>query len=82
MQLENLFSYVLFWILIFQMYGFEGEVRAKYEAQMSDLFTETFCQLPLCHLINKKIFVRFLLSQNTIFYWFLYKKKDIRWFVG
>ncbi|PAV56605.1 hypothetical protein WR25_04152 [Diploscapter pachys] len=40
-----------------KMYGFEGEVRAKYEAQMSDLFTETFCQLPLCHLINKKIFV-------------------------
>ncbi|CAO4382478.1 unnamed protein product [Caenorhabditis nigoni] len=40
-----------------KMYGFEGEVKAKYTQQMSDMFTETFCWLPLCHLINQKIFV-------------------------
>ncbi|CAB3398804.1 unnamed protein product [Caenorhabditis bovis] len=40
-----------------KMYGFEGEVRSKYSQQMSDFFTEIFCHLPLCHLINHKIFV-------------------------
>uniref|UniRef100_A0A8R1HM65 protein-serine/threonine phosphatase n=1 Tax=Caenorhabditis japonica TaxID=281687 RepID=A0A8R1HM65_CAEJA len=40
-----------------KMYGFEGEVKAKYSQQMSEFFTEIFCFLPLCHLINKKIFV-------------------------
>lgn len=41
-----------------QMYGFEGEVRSKYSPQMSDLFTEVYNWLPLCHLINKKILVK------------------------
>uniref|UniRef100_A0A9J2PMQ3 protein-serine/threonine phosphatase n=1 Tax=Ascaris lumbricoides TaxID=6252 RepID=A0A9J2PMQ3_ASCLU len=40
-----------------KMYGFEGEVRSKYTSQMADFFTEIFNYLPLCHLINKKIFV-------------------------
>ncbi|CAD6198368.1 unnamed protein product [Caenorhabditis auriculariae] len=40
-----------------KMYGFEGEVKKKYSQQMSDFFTEIFCHLPLCHLINSKIFV-------------------------
>lgn len=44
-----------------QMYGFEGEVKAKYTAQMAELFTEVYNYLPLCHLINKKILVSNLL---------------------
>jgi len=40
-----------------QMYGFEGEVKSKYSQQMFDLFTEIFNQLPLCHLIKKKVIV-------------------------
>uniref|UniRef100_A0AC34FL20 Protein-serine/threonine phosphatase n=1 Tax=Panagrolaimus sp. ES5 TaxID=591445 RepID=A0AC34FL20_9BILA len=38
-----------------KMYGFEGEVKAKYNAKMSEVFTELFNQLPLVHVINKKI---------------------------
>ncbi|GMT10951.1 hypothetical protein PFISCL1PPCAC_2248, partial [Pristionchus fissidentatus] len=40
-----------------KMYGFEGEVKNKYSAQMCELFTELFNYLPLCHLINQKVFV-------------------------
>jgi serine/threonine-protein phosphatase 5 len=40
-----------------KMYGFEGEVKSKYNAKMAEFFTEIFNHLPLCHLINKKIFV-------------------------
>jgi hypothetical protein len=40
-----------------QMYGFEGEVKAKYSAQLAEVFTEVFNWLPLAHVINKKIFV-------------------------
>ncbi|XP_064622307.1 serine/threonine-protein phosphatase 5-like [Lineus longissimus] len=40
-----------------QMYGFEGEVKAKYTAKMAELFTEVFNWLPLCHCINNKIIV-------------------------
>ncbi|VDD94811.1 unnamed protein product [Enterobius vermicularis] len=40
-----------------KMYGFEGEVKSKYTSQMADFFTEIFNHLPLCHLINEKIFV-------------------------
>lgn len=40
-----------------QMYGFEGEVKAKYTSDMADLFTEVYNWLPLCHLINKKVLV-------------------------
>jgi serine/threonine-protein phosphatase 5 len=39
-----------------KMYGFEGEVKAKYNAKMSEVFTGLFEQLPLVHVINKKIF--------------------------
>lgn len=42
------------------MYGFEGEVKTKYNNKMADLFTEIFNYLPLCHVINKKIFVCFI----------------------
>ncbi|XP_064489746.1 serine/threonine-protein phosphatase 5-like [Ornithodoros turicata] len=40
-----------------QMYGFEGEVKAKYTPKMAELFTEVFNWLPLAHLINKKVLV-------------------------
>ncbi|XP_035689914.1 LOW QUALITY PROTEIN: serine/threonine-protein phosphatase 5-like [Branchiostoma floridae] len=38
-----------------QMYGFEGEVKTKYSAQMAELFTEVYNLLPLTHCINSKI---------------------------
>ena len=38
-----------------KMYGFEGEVKAKYSANMCDLFTEVYNWLPLCHLLNQKV---------------------------
>nr|AZT88974.1 serine/threonine-protein phosphatase 5 [Periplaneta americana] len=40
-----------------QMYGFEGEVKAKYTAQMSELFTEVYNWLPLAHCLNGRILV-------------------------
>uniref|UniRef100_T1IV53 Serine/threonine-protein phosphatase 5 n=1 Tax=Strigamia maritima TaxID=126957 RepID=T1IV53_STRMM len=40
-----------------QMYGFEGEVKAKYSTQMVGLFTEVFNWLPLAHCLNKKCLV-------------------------
>jgi len=40
-----------------KMYGFEGEVKAKYNTQMCDLFTEVYNWLPLCHCINSKVLV-------------------------
>ncbi|XP_058801857.1 serine/threonine-protein phosphatase 5 [Phymastichus coffea] len=39
------------------MYGFEGEVKAKYTAQMADLFTEVYNWLPLAHCINRRVLV-------------------------
>ena len=39
------------------MYGFEGEVKAKYDVKTYDLFSQLFCHLPLCHVINKKVMV-------------------------
>ena len=39
------------------MYGFEGEVKHKYNDTMMDLFSEIFCLLPIVHLINKKIMI-------------------------
>ncbi|XP_066995119.1 serine/threonine-protein phosphatase 5 [Anabrus simplex] len=38
-----------------KMYGFDGEVKAKYTPKMSELFTEVYNWLPLAHLINKKV---------------------------
>jgi serine/threonine-protein phosphatase 5 len=40
-----------------KLYGFEGEVRHKYDPKTYDLFMEMFCFLPISHCINKKIFV-------------------------
>jgi serine/threonine-protein phosphatase 5 len=51
-----------------QMYGFEGEVKAKYTAQMFQLFTEVFNYLPLAHYINNKVFV-------NVTFLFFYRKK-------
>ena len=40
-----------------KMYGFEGEVKAKYDVKTYDVFSQLFCLLPLCHCINKKVMV-------------------------
>jgi len=40
-----------------KLYGFEGEVTSKYDARLYQLFCEAFCLLPLCHVINDKVFV-------------------------
>jgi serine/threonine-protein phosphatase 5 len=40
-----------------KLYGFEGEVTKKYDEGLYDLFCEAFCLLPLCHCINRKVFV-------------------------
>lgn len=40
-----------------KMYGFEGEVKSKYSANMVDLFTEVYNWLPLCHCINNRVIV-------------------------
>jgi len=41
-----------------QMYGFEGEIKAKYTVQMFQLFSEVFQWLPLAQCINSKVLVR------------------------
>uniref|UniRef100_R7VX63 Serine/threonine-protein phosphatase 5 n=1 Tax=Columba livia TaxID=8932 RepID=R7VX63_COLLI len=38
-----------------QIYGFEGEVKAKYTAQMFALFSEVFEWLPLAQCINGRV---------------------------
>merc|ERR1719238_1603049 len=40
-----------------KVYGFEGEVKAKYNEQCFEFFLEIFCYLPLAHLIGGKVFV-------------------------
>uniref|UniRef100_F7BJP0 Serine/threonine-protein phosphatase n=1 Tax=Ornithorhynchus anatinus TaxID=9258 RepID=F7BJP0_ORNAN len=40
-----------------QIYGFEGEVKAKYTAQMFQLFSEVFEWLPLAQCINGKVLI-------------------------
>ncbi|KAI3379983.1 hypothetical protein SNEBB_010435 [Seison nebaliae] len=40
-----------------QMYGFEGEVTEKLNSACASLFHDVFNTLPLCHVINKKVFV-------------------------
>ena len=40
-----------------KLYGFEGEVKKKYDQKVYEFFCELFCQLPLSHCINKKVFV-------------------------
>lgn len=39
------------------IYGFHGEIRAKYNSVLVDLFRETFCWLPLAHLLSEKVLV-------------------------
>jgi len=39
------------------LYGFCGECGAKYDMALFDLFSEAFRNLPLCHLVDKKIMV-------------------------
>ena len=38
-----------------RIYGFEGEVRAKYSAQMFSLFSELFQSLPLAYVLDGKV---------------------------
>ena len=40
-----------------KIYGFDGEVRAKYGETMSALFAEVFCCLPLGAVLGGKVFV-------------------------
>ena len=40
-----------------KMYGFDGEVKAKYNAKLADLFQEIFTYLPLGSVLNGKVFV-------------------------
>ncbi|XP_066593853.1 serine/threonine-protein phosphatase 5 [Prorops nasuta] len=40
-----------------QMYGFDGEVKAKYSSQMAELFTEVYNWLPLAHCLNNRVLV-------------------------
>ncbi|EER08459.1 serine/threonine protein phosphatase, putative, partial [Perkinsus marinus ATCC 50983] len=40
-----------------QLYGFKGEVEAKYDETLYNLFCEAFCLLPLAHVINDTVFV-------------------------
>ncbi|XP_057337543.1 serine/threonine-protein phosphatase 5 [Microplitis mediator] len=39
------------------MYGFDGEVKAKYTPQMAQLFTEVYNWLPLAHCLNNRVLV-------------------------
>jgi len=51
-----------------KLYGFEGEVTKKYDEDLYQLFCEAFCLLPLCHVINNKVFCVHggLFSQDNI----------------
>jgi serine/threonine-protein phosphatase 5 len=40
-----------------KIYGFEGEVKAKYDDKIFDLFLEVFSHLPLAAVIESKVFV-------------------------
>lgn len=51
-----------------RVYGFEGEVRAKFSAEVFDLFSEVFNALPIGHVINREVFVVHggLYSEDTV----------------
>jgi serine/threonine-protein phosphatase 5 len=38
-----------------KMYGFEGEVKSKYNSTMVEVFRETFCWMPLGHVLGSKV---------------------------
>eukprot|EP00540_Astrosyne_radiata_P023103 CAMPEP_0116853144 /NCGR_PEP_ID=MMETSP0418-20121206/17731_1 /TAXON_ID=1158023 /ORGANISM="Astrosyne radiata, Strain 13vi08-1A" /LENGTH=242 /DNA_ID=CAMNT_0004485477 /DNA_START=179 /DNA_END=907 /DNA_ORIENTATION=+ len=40
-----------------RIYGFEGEVKAKFDDKIFELFLEVFCHLPLAAVIEGKVFV-------------------------
>jgi serine/threonine-protein phosphatase 5 len=40
-----------------KIYGFEGEVRAKYDDRIFDLFLEVFSHMPLASVVGGKVFV-------------------------
>mmetsp|Transcript_23872 Transcript_23872/g.40840 ORF Transcript_23872/g.40840 Transcript_23872/m.40840 type:complete len:531 (-) Transcript_23872:163-1755(-) len=40
-----------------KIYGFEGEVKAKYDDKIFDLFLEVFSHMPLASVVNNKVFV-------------------------
>jgi serine/threonine-protein phosphatase 5 len=40
-----------------KLYGFEGEVKSKYDQSTYDLFADVFCYLPLVYVINSKIMI-------------------------
>lgn len=54
-----------------QMYGFDGEVKAKYSTQMAELFTEVYNWLPLAHCLNNKVLVSMLYYQSCNLYLYL-----------
>ncbi|KDD75869.1 calcineurin-like phosphoesterase [Helicosporidium sp. ATCC 50920] len=39
------------------IYGFTGEVKAKVNARLVDVFRETFCCLPLAYVLNSQVLV-------------------------
>jgi len=40
-----------------KLYGFEGEVKHKYDLKVYDAFCDMFCALPIAYCINDKILV-------------------------
>ena len=44
-------------ILPFGRYGFEKEVREKYDSEMFDLFQSSWVSLPLCTTIDNKVLI-------------------------
>lgn len=40
-----------------KIYGFEGEVKHKFSGLMADVFRETFCWMPLVHILQGKVMV-------------------------
>ncbi len=43
--------------IIFNIYRFEGEVKAKYDDQVYEVFHEVFNWLPLGYVLNRKVMV-------------------------
>lgn len=40
-----------------KLYGFEGEVKHKYDLKVFDLFSDLFCKLPIAYCINQKVLI-------------------------
>lgn len=67
-----------------QMYGFDGEVKAKYSAQMAELFTEVYNWLPLAHCLNNRILVSLYIikKKKTVKYIYNYNDVHINYVYG